>query len=151
MATYDLQPEMSAKQLTDELVKAIVSNEFDVIICNYANADMVGHTGNFSATVRAIECLDQAMHDVWVAIKQQGGQLLITADHGNAEIMFNEKTQQALTSHTNELVPFVYVGGCYQFSATEGSLIDVAPTMLRLLNINQPNDMTGKSLMEPLA
>ena len=149
VATYDLQPEMSAKQLTDELIKSILSDEFDVIICNYANADMVGHTGNFSATVRAIECLDQAIHDVWEAIHQQGGQLLITADHGNAEIMFNETTQQALTSHTNELVPFVYVGGNYQFSATKGSLIDVAPTILGLLNMKQPNDMTGKSLLEP--
>jgi 2,3-bisphosphoglycerate-independent phosphoglycerate mutase len=151
VATYDLQPEMSAKQLTDQLIKAIEDHAYDVIICNYANADMLGHTGNFSATVRAIECLDQAMHNVWEAIKQQGGQLLITADHGNAEIMFNEKTQQALTSHTNELVPFLYVGDNYQLCASKGSLIDVAPTILRLLKINQPQEMTGTSLLEPCA
>ena len=148
VATYDLQPEMSAKKLTAELIKAIQGQEYDVIICNYANADMLGHTGNFAATVRAIECLDLAMHDVWKALAPQGGQLLITADHGNAEIMFNDKTQQPLTSHTNELVPFLYVGGNYQLCASQGSLTDVAPTVLRLLNINQPQDMTGASLLE---
>ncbi|MCW8386511.1 2,3-bisphosphoglycerate-independent phosphoglycerate mutase [Fluoribacter dumoffii] len=146
--TYDLQPEMSAPQLTECLVEAINSRAYDVIICNYANADMVGHSGNFQATVRAIECLDHCMSTVWKALSQQGGKLLITADHGNAEEMFDETTHQAHTAHTSEPVPFVYVGGDWHFKRSEGSLIDIAPTMLALLGINPPAEMAGHPLLE---
>lgn len=148
VATYDLQPEMSALELTNTLIAAINSRDYNVIICNYANADMVGHTGNFDATVHAIECLDQCMRRVWQALKNQGGKLLITADHGNAEEMFNESTHQAHTAHTSEPVPFVYVGGDWHFTRSEGSLIDIAPTLLTLLGIKPPSEMTGHVLLE---
>lgn len=148
VATYNLQPEMSAPQLTDRLVEAINSQAFDVIICNYANADMVGHSGDFNATVRAIECLDHCMSRVWQALAQHKGQLLITADHGNAEEMFDDATHQAHTAHTSEPVPLVYVGGQWHFTRSEGSLIDIAPTMLTMLGITPPAEMTGQQLLE---
>jgi 2,3-bisphosphoglycerate-independent phosphoglycerate mutase len=149
VATYDLQPEMSAPQLTKTLVEAIIGQQYDVIICNYANADMVGHTGNFKATVKAIECLDDAMKTVSEALSQVGGQLLITADHGNAEAMFDDDTNQAHTAHTNALVPFLYVGDeMWQAAQSIGSLIDIAPTVLTLLNIRPPLEMTGTSLLK---
>lgn len=148
VATYDLQPEMSAPQLTQTLIDAIQREAYDVIICNYANADMVGHTGNFSATQQAIEYLDKAMHDVWQALAEKNGQLLITADHGNAESMFDDATHQAHTAHTNEPVPLLYVGKDLHFNTKEGSLIDIAPTVLSLLGINPPKEMTGNILLE---
>ncbi len=147
VATYDLQPEMSASQLTKALIGAIQSRDYDVIICNYPNADMVGHTGDFAATVQAIECLDRVMHDTWNALSKIGGQLLITADHGNAESMFDDATHQAQTSHTNQPVPLMYIGGEWHFNTTKGSLIDIAPTVLALLNIHPPKEMTGKALL----
>ena len=148
VATYDLQPEMSAAELTNRLVTAIKQQNYDVIICNYANADMVGHTGNFAATVRAIECLDQAMGDIWNALKCVGGQLLITADHGNAEAMFDDTTHQAHTAHTNHPVPLLYVGDKHwKIAEKTGTLIDVAPTVLALLGITPPPEMTGKTLL----
>ncbi len=148
VATYDLQPEMSAPELTERLVEAINSNAYDVIICNYANADMVGHTGNFQAAVRAIECLDQCMSKIWEALSPKGGQILITADHGNAEEMFDETTHQAHTAHTSEPVPLVYVGGNWHFNCNTGSLTDIAPTILGLLGITPPLEMTGHQLLE---
>ena len=148
VATYDLQPEMSAPELTSTLVTAINSQSYDVIICNYANADMVGHSGNFEATVKAIECLDQCMHQVWQALAKQGGTLLITADHGNAEEMFDDNTRQAHTAHTSEPVPFLYVGKEWHFTQSTGSLADVAPTLLVLLGIEPPTEMTGHVLLE---
>lgn len=148
IATYNLKPEMSATELTAALIKAINSKAFDVIICNYANADMVGHTGDFKATVSAIECLDSCMHDVWQALSLQGGCLLITADHGNAETMYDDNTKQAHTAHTSELVPLVYVGGDWHFTQTHGRLTDIAPTILTLLGISPPKEMTGVSLLE---
>jgi len=148
IATYDLQPEMSAVELTTTLVDVINKQTYDVIICNYANADMVGHTGNLDATVKAIECLDRCMHQVWQALSKQGGKLLITADHGNAEEMYSEKTHQAHTAHTSEPVPFVYVGGDWHFNRSHGSLIDVAPTVLTLMGIIPPKEMTGHALLE---
>jgi len=147
VATYDLQPEMSASLLTKNIVEAIEQSAFDVIICNYANADMVGHTGNLKATIHAIECLDEAMHDVAAALKKVGGQLLITADHGNAELMFDDKIHQAHTAHTSNPVPLLYVGQGWRFNTTSGSLIDIAPTMLALLGISPPKEMTGKVLL----
>ena len=148
VATYDLQPEMSAPELTDALIEAIQGNRFDLIICNYANADMVGHSGNFAAAVRAIECLDACMQRVWNALSPLEGKLLITADHGNAEEMFDETTLQAHTAHTSEPVPFLYIGGGWHFIKKEGSLIDVAPTVLSLLGIKPPSEMTGHILLE---
>jgi len=148
VATYDLQPEMSAPELTKKLVDAIHSRAYDVIICNYANADMVGHTGDFKATVRAIEYLDKAMHEIGQALSQAGGQLLITADHGNAEAMFDASTQQAHTAHTTHPVPLLFVGDNWHFNTEKGSLIDIAPTMLALLEIQPPAEMTGSVLLE---
>lgn len=143
--TYDLQPEMSSEQLTDELVSAIESQAFDVIICNYPNGDMVGHTGNFDAAVKACEAVDHSVGRVVSALDAVGGECLITADHGNAEQMSDANTGQAHTAHTNELVPFIYVGRPAQ--AHNGRLSDVAPTILHLLGMQQPDEMTGTSLM----
>ena len=148
VATYDLTPKMSAEKLTKDLIKAINSGKYDVIICNYANADMVGHSGNLNATIKAIEYLDIAMNEVVEALAKVRGQLFITADHGNAESMFNESTNQAHTAHTNQPVPFVYIGDNWKFITTQGSLIDVAPTILKLLDIKIPKEMTGKALLE---
>ncbi|KTD75588.1 2,3-bisphosphoglycerate-independent phosphoglycerate mutase [Legionella waltersii] len=148
VSTYDLKPEMSAPELTDVLVNAINNNEFDVIICNFANADMVGHSGNFKATLKAIECLDTCMKKIGDALEKKSGQLLITADHGNAEEMYDDVTQQAHTAHTTEPVPLIYVGGGWHFTCKSGSLIDVAPTLLTLLNISPPPEMTGHILLE---
>lgn len=145
--TYDLQPEMSAYELTDSLVEAIEAQRFDAIICNYANADMVGHTGNFEATVKAIEALDQCIGRIVAALKKVGGECLITADHGNAEQMFDDLTQQAHTAHTCELVPLIYMGRSAKFTETSGILADVAPTLLYLMGLPIPSDMTGKVLL----
>lgn len=148
VATYNLQPEMSAIELTQTLVNAIEQQQYDVIICNYANADMVGHTGDFQATVRAIECLDQALGAVWNALKPFNGHLLITADHGNAEAMFDDETCQAHTAHTTQPVPLLYVGSNnWQITATTGNLVDIAPTVLTLLDITPPSEMTGRALL----
>jgi len=143
--TYDLQPEMSSEQLTDELVAAIESQAFDVVICNYPNGDMVGHTGNFDAAVKACEAVDHSVGRVVSALEAVGGECLITADHGNAEQMSDAATGQAHTAHTNELVPFIYVGR--PAKARNGRLSDVAPTILHLIGMEQPDEMTGTSLM----
>lgn len=147
VATYDLKPEMSAELLTQTLVQAIEQAQYDVIICNYANADMVGHSGNFDATVKAIEALDKALQQIGQAIHHTQGALLITADHGNAECMFDETTQQPHTAHTSEPVPLLYVGPLpKQFKTGPASLADIAPTLLALLDIAPPSDMTGRNL-----
>jgi len=145
--TYDLQPEMSAPELTDKLVEAIESKKYDAIICNYANPDMVGHTGNFDATVKAIEALDACLARVAAAIEKAGGEMLITADHGNAEMMSNQETHQAHTAHTTNLVPLIYVGREMKL-ISQGALSDIAPTMLELMGLEQPSEMTGRSLIE---
>jgi 2,3-bisphosphoglycerate-independent phosphoglycerate mutase len=146
VATYDLKPEMSANELTDALVEAIQSDKYDAIICNYANPDMVGHTGNFDATVKAIEALDHCLSRVVAAIQKQGGEVLITADHGNAEMMRDESTGQAHTAHTGNPVPFIYVGRPATL-AENGALSDVAPSMLALMDIEKPAEMGGDSLI----
>ncbi|MDP2879339.1 MAG: 2,3-bisphosphoglycerate-independent phosphoglycerate mutase [Sulfuricella sp.] len=145
--TYDLKPEMSAFEVTDKLVEAIESRKFDAIICNYANADMVGHTGVMSAAVKAIETLDQCLHRVVEAMQQSGGEVLITADHGNAEMMADENSHQAHTAHTLNRVPFVYVGRKARLAET-GALEDVAPTLLKIMGLQQPAEMTGHPLIE---
>jgi len=146
VATYDLQPEMNAAQLTDKLVDAINSDSYDVIICNYANPDMVGHTGNYAATVKAIETIDLCLGRVVDAAVKRGGELLITADHGNAELLRNETTGQAHTAHTFNPVPLIYIGRPATI-APSGALSDVAPTMLYLMGIERPPQMDGNMLV----
>lgn len=147
VATYDLQPEMSSEELTDKLVNAIESGQHDVIICNYPNGDMVGHTGNFDAAVKACEAVDKSVGRVVQAIQKVGGECLITADHGNAEQMQDHSTGQSHTAHTSELVPFIYVGRDAE-PRSGGRLSDVAPTMLHLLGLEQPQEMTGTTIMK---
>lgn len=145
--TYDQMPEMSAPEVTDQLIKAIHSNSYDVIICNFANADMVGHTGNFDAAVKAIETLDNCLGKIWSALLETGGEMLVTADHGNAERMRDKDTGQAHTAHTSNLVPFMYAGrpaSC----AEHGCLADIAPTMLSLLGVPIPTEMNTHLLVE---
>jgi 2,3-bisphosphoglycerate-independent phosphoglycerate mutase len=145
--TYDLQPEMSAPEVTDEMVKAIEGGEFDVIICNYANGDMVGHTGIMEAAVKAVETLDASLKRVIAALETVGGELLITADHGNVELMVDPETGVPLTQHTTFPVPLVYKGRPGRRLADGGNLADVAPTLLDMLSIAKPKEMTGRSLM----
>ena len=147
--TYDLKPEMSAVEVTDDLVKAIASGNYDTIICNYANGDMVGHTGNFEASIRAVETIDACLGRVVSAIEEAGGHLLITADHGNVEQMLDPETHQPLTSHTNGPVPLVYVGAGDLTFTGDGSLCDIAPTLLYLMSMPVPDEMTGKVLLQP--
>ena len=147
VATYDLQPEMSSAELTDKLVAAIESTEYDVIICNYPNGDMVGHTGNFDAAVKACEAVDTCIGRVVEALDKVGGECLITADHGNAEQMTDESTGQAHTAHTSELVPLIYVGRDAEIESG-GRLSDLAPTMLTLMGQDVPAEMTGRSIIK---
>jgi 2,3-bisphosphoglycerate-independent phosphoglycerate mutase len=147
VATYDLQPEMSSAELTDKLVDAIDSGKFDVIVCNYPNGDMVGHTGNFEAAVKACEAVDSCIGRVVEAILRNDGDCLITADHGNAEKMRDESTGQAHTAHTSELVPFIHVGSRKSEAREGGTLSDVAPTMLHLMGLEQPKEMTGTPIV----
>ncbi len=145
--TYDLKPEMSAFELTEKLVEAINSGKYDVIICNYANGDMVGHTGNFAAAVKAVEAIDKCLKPICDAILATDGELLITADHGNVEQMLDLTTNQPLTSHTAGPVPLVYLGKSgFQFTQ-DGSLCDIAPTLLTLLDAEVPAEMTGQVLV----
>lgn len=148
VATYDLKPEMSAPEVTDHLVESIQGGKYDVIICNYANTDMVGHTGNFTAAVEAIETVDQCLGRVVAALHRVGGEMLVTADHGNAEKMQDQETGQAHTAHTTNLVPLIYVGEREAHFIENGSLCDVAPTLLRIMDLPQPPEMTGKPLLE---
>ena len=144
--TYNQKPEMSAARLTDEVVKAIRGGHYDVIICNFANADMVGHTGDFDATVKAIESVDQCLGHIYKAIIETGSEMIITADHGNAEQMFDFETGQPHTAHTINPVPFLYIGRPAAL-APSGALEDIAPTMLHLLGLPQPVEMTGRPLV----
>lgn len=148
VATYDLQPEMSAREVTSRLVEEIKSKRYDFIVCNYANADMVGHSGNFKATVKAIETLDECLGKILTALRDVGGEAIITADHGNAEQMFDSVTNQPHTAHTNQLVPFVYIGRSASIIKNNGILSDIAPTILYLLDLPKPNEMTGQSLVK---
>lgn len=150
VATYDLQPEMSANELTDRLVAEINKQYYDLIICNFANPDMLGHTGNFAATVKAIETIDACLAKIIPALQALGGEAVITADHGNAEMMFDEQTGQAHTAHTHELVPLLYIGRPAQIAKTQGILSDIAPTLLSLMDIPKPKEMTGQSLLKIL-
>lgn len=148
VATYDLQPEMSCPELTAKLVDAIASGRFDVIVCNIANPDMVGHTGDLQAAILAAQAVDVAIGAVDVAVRAAGGALLVTADHGNLEMMRDPETGQPHTAHTVGPVPFVYVGTREDVRLRSGgALRDVAPTMLDLLGLPQPAEMSGRSLL----
>jgi 2,3-bisphosphoglycerate-independent phosphoglycerate mutase len=147
VATYDLKPEMSAYEVTDKLVEAIRSQQFDAIICNFANPDMVGHTGNLGAAIKAIEVIDECLGKIVPAMQEAGGEVLITADHGNAEKMFDEGTQHSHTAHTLSLVPFLYIGRAAKLAKT-GALEDVSPTLLKIMALPQPREMTGHPLIE---
>ena len=144
--TYDLQPEMNAGEVTDHLVEAITGGKYDVIICNYANCDMVGHTGVIPAAILAVEAVDKSLLRIVEALKSVNGQLLLTADHGNIEQMVDPESGQAHTAHTTNKVPLVYVGGSKAL-ASGGGLSDLAPTMLAILGVEQPKEMTGRSLI----
>ncbi len=151
VATYDLQPEMSAFELTDRLIAAIESKAYAVIICNYANADMIGHTGIETAAKKAVEVIDICLKRVLEVLQKNGGEALITADHGNIEEIYDAINQQPHTAHTTNLVPFIYIGRPAQWdSVTTPSLDDVAPTLLYLLGLTSPPEMTGKNLLRLL-
>jgi 2,3-bisphosphoglycerate-independent phosphoglycerate mutase len=146
VATYDLKPEMSADGITDEVIKQINSSEFDVIIMNYANADMVGHTGRLDATIKAIEVIDRDVGRVVEAVRSRGGAVIITADHGNAEQMIDPVTGQIFTAHTTNPVPLILISDYHGKLREGGSLRDVAPTMLGMLGLSKPAQMTGEDL-----
>ncbi len=147
VATYDLRPEMSALEVTDNLVAAITGGQYDAIICNFANGDMVGHTGVFNAAIKAVETLDACVGKVLKALNKVGGDCLITADHGNVENMVDAQTGQVLTSHTIDPVPLIYVGSKQVQLNAGGSLADIAPTILELMGLPQPAEMSGQSLL----
>ena len=151
VATYDLQPEMSAPEVTDKLVAAIESGKYDVLVVNYANGDMVGHTGVFDAAVQAVEALDVCVGRVAAAVQAAGGDMLITADHGNCEQMHDYESGQVHTQHTTEHVPLIYVGEQKLQVRSGGKLSDIAPTILALMHIEAPAEMTGESLLVPIS
>jgi 2,3-bisphosphoglycerate-independent phosphoglycerate mutase len=148
VATYDLAPEMSAQGITDALCRTIESGDHDFILCNYANADMVGHTGVLPAVVQAVEMVDRCLARLLVSAEKAGCRVLITADHGNCEMMIDPATGGVHTAHTTNPVPIVAVGTDAASLRTGGSLRDVAPTVLGLLGIEQPGEMTGRDLRE---
>lgn len=148
VATYDLQPEMSAYAVTDALVDAINSREYDLLVVNYANGDMVGHTGVFTAAVKAVEAVDTCLGRLYEAIQANQGHMLITADHGNVEQMQDYVSGQVHTQHTTEAVPFIYVGPTDATIAEGGVLADVAPTLLNLMKIDVPAEMKGRNLIQ---
>lgn len=147
VATYDLKPEMSAYEVTDNVVEAIDSKKYDVIIINYANGDMVGHTGNLEKTIEAVEALDKCVGRVISKIEEVGGEALITADHGNCEYMLDLKTGEPITSHSTFDVPFIVVSNRIK-SLKNGRLCDIAPTLLTLMDEKIPEEMSGESLVE---
>jgi 2,3-bisphosphoglycerate-independent phosphoglycerate mutase len=147
VATYNLQPEMSAPQVTDRVIEEVKENRFDVIVLNYANSDMVGHTGVLEAAVKAVETVDTCLHRVVTAVLEKGGAAIVTADHGNAEQMTSGRNQQMFTAHTPNPVPFILVSDTSYRLHKSGILADVAPTMLELLGLTKPAEMTGTSLL----
>lgn len=146
VATYDQKPEMSAEEVTDKLLELLDGEDYDVIILNYANCDMVGHSGDFDAAVKAVEAVEKGVSQIVPAILERGGQVLLTADHGNAEQM-KEEDGSPFTAHTTNPVPLAYLGGPEEASIESGILADIAPTMLEILDIEKPELMSGKSLI----
>jgi 2,3-bisphosphoglycerate-independent phosphoglycerate mutase len=152
VATYDLQPEMSAPELTDKAVEAIGSGKYDLIVLNYANPDMVGHTGSLPAAIKAVETVDTGLGRIVEAIKQAGGALLVTADHGNCEMMRDPVTGGPHTAHTTGPVPILVYGvGGSEAGLRDGRLADIAPTLLALMGLPKPAEMTGGSLLREMA
>jgi 2,3-bisphosphoglycerate-independent phosphoglycerate mutase len=150
--TYDLKPEMSAPEVTDKLVEAIGSGKFDLVVVNYANTDMVGHTGQLEAAIKAVEAVDTCLGRLMEAVKKAGGALFVTADHGNAEQMYDEQTHQKHTQHTLNRVPALLFNAPANIrSLSDGKLADVAPTMLALMQVPQPREMTGHSLLSEVS
>ena len=147
VATYDLQPEMSAPELTDKAVEAIKSGKYDLIVLNYANPDMVGHTGSLPAAIKAVETVDAGLGRIADAIQKAGGALLVTADHGNCEMMRDPETGGPHTAHTTNPVPLVLLGARNRALVAEGRLADIAPTLLELMELPKPKEMTGTSLL----
>jgi 2,3-bisphosphoglycerate-independent phosphoglycerate mutase len=147
--TYDQQPAMSAPEVTEEAVKRIESGRYDVMILNYANCDMVGHTGDLNAAIEAVETVDTCLGKVVKAVQKAGGTVLITADHGNAEQMLDYTTGQPHTAHTSNIVPFILVNENMKHARLRegGRLADIAPTLLELMGLDKPEEMTGKSLI----
>jgi len=151
VATYDLKPEMSAAGIAEAVVKAVEDGTFDVIIVNFANADMVGHSGKIEPTVKTVETVDACLGEIEKAVRARGGAMLITADHGNAEQMIDPATGGPHTAHTTNPVPFIVVSeSANQFTLKpKGSLRDISPTILGMLNLPEPKEMTGKDLRTP--
>ncbi|SHH65453.1 2,3-bisphosphoglycerate-independent phosphoglycerate mutase [Marivita hallyeonensis] len=147
VATYDLQPEMSAEEVTEKFVAAVEAG-YDLIVTNYANPDMVGHTGDLDAAIKACEAVDTGLGKVLAALENAGGAMIVTADHGNCETMIDPETGGPHTAHTTNLVPVILYGGPDGASLRDGRLADLAPTLLQLMNLPQPDDMTGKSLIQ---
>ena len=146
VATYDLQPEMSAPELTEKVVAAIDSGKYDLIVLNYANPDMVGHTGSLQAAIKAVETVDTGLGRIAESVRRQGGALLVTADHGNCELMKDPETGGPHTAHTTNPVPVLLMGGSAQ-AIQDGKLADIAPTLLELMGLQQPKEMTGRTLI----
>ena len=147
VATYDLQPEMSAYEVTDKLLAALDTDKYDVVILNYANCDMVGHTGVMSAAVKAVEAVDECIGKIVDKVREMNGVIFITADHGNAEQMIDPKDHSVFTAHTTNVVPFVAIGLDDGQKVTDGRLADLAPTILDVMGMDVPAEMTGKSLI----
>jgi 2,3-bisphosphoglycerate-independent phosphoglycerate mutase len=148
VATYDLKPEMSAAGIADTVIKAVEGGAFDVLIVNFANADMVGHSGKIEPTVKAVETVDACLGRIELAVRSKGGAMLITADHGNAEMMIDPATGGPHTAHTTNPVPFIVVAeNAKQFTLKPGgSLRDISPTILGMLGVPEPHEMTGTDL-----
>jgi 2,3-bisphosphoglycerate-independent phosphoglycerate mutase len=146
VATYDLQPEMSAYGVCDVVVKGIESDAFDLIVVNFANGDMVGHTGNIAAAVKAIETVDDCLGKIWEPLRRKGGAWIVTADHGNADLMVDPKTGEPHTYHTLFPVPLILASEFHGRLKDDGSLRDIAPTILAVLGVAQPKEMTGRDL-----
>ena len=145
--TYDLAPKMSASEITDEIIKSINNKNFDIIIANFANPDMVGHSGNYESTRLAVEYVDECVGKIFKAINEKNGILILTSDHGNSETMWDEDQKSKHTAHTNNLVPFILVNGGDHIKLNKGKLSDIAPTIIELLNIVKPKEIEGNSLI----
>ena len=147
--TYDMKPEMSAYEVTDKVLEAIKKDKYDSIILNYANTDMVGHTGSLPAAIKAVEAVDECVGKVVKLVEEKQGNMLITADHGNAEQMIDYKTGEPHTAHTTNPVPLILVTANKKLKLKEGGkLADLAPTMLDLMHLEKPEEMTGISLLD---
>jgi 2,3-bisphosphoglycerate-independent phosphoglycerate mutase len=147
VATYDLQPEMSARGVMETVVKAVEEGSRDVIIVNFANADMVGHSGKLEAAVKAVETVDTCLGEIYKAVRAKGGAMMITADHGNAELMVDPKTGGPHTAHTTNPVPFILIAEKLPQQLREGgALADISPTLLGILGVPQPTEMSGRDL-----